>query len=194
MPIDKKNLSGKLLNSMIEVTIELIDNYGIFTFDLKPANMGLLNRRPVLLDVGADCSHLIRPDCDTADYKSFMLLVLLVYCYNFRLSSELTRDQLQQLARHYIRTPGYNRLLDPNYSITTDPCLDLDSFNRRIAPSITTYTAPIEFLTAYSAKDGRGRLLPGEGLWSNILADLLPANLLLNRESLARLLPAALLP
>ena len=99
MPIDKKNLSGELLNRMIDVTIELIDNYGIFTFDLKPANMGLLNRRPVLLDVGADCSHLIRPDCDTTDYKSFMLLVLLVYCYNFRLSAELTLDQLRAFAK-----------------------------------------------------------------------------------------------
>ena len=142
--ITDSNITHDILNGIILAVIDLIDTCRLFTFDLKPANMGLLYGEIKFIDFGPDSSFLLKPDCDTTDYKSIVILILLVYCYNYTV---IVKSKLHELARTYIKS---QRLLDPNYSITTDHCLDLDSFNRRIAPTFETYLTPKEFLYAYS--------------------------------------------
>jgi hypothetical protein len=145
--ITNSNITHDILLDIILAVIDLIDTCRLFTFDLKPPNIGLLYGEIKFIDFGPDSSFLLKPDCDTTDYKSIVILILLVYCYNY---TEIVKYELHKLARTYITGIKYQRLLDPNYSITTDPCLDLDSFNRRIAPTFETYLNPKKFLEAYS--------------------------------------------
>jgi hypothetical protein len=150
------NLTGDVLHTIIESFVELIDDYGLFTFDLKPPNMGIrtIDGTLVFIDFGPDSSFLLRPDCDTTDYKSAIILILLIYCYNFCLGDPmLTREHLRALAREFIHDIAYQRLFSPDYRIEGDPCLDL-SFNKRLAPSFKTYLTPKQFLDVYSIPRG----------------------------------------
>ena len=149
--IREGNLTYPILRHIIDRSIELIDNYGLFTLDLKPPNMGLKNGLGVFIDFSLDSSFLINPDCDTSDYKSVMILILLVYCYNFCVGdpTKLSREHLRELAREFIPDIAYRRLCEPDYRIENDPCLDL-TFNRGIAPSFDTYERPEIFLRHYS--------------------------------------------
>lgn len=147
------NLTDDVLRVIIESSVELIDDYGLFTFDLKPPNMGIRtnDRTLVFIDFGPDSSFLLKPDSDTTVYKSAIILILLVFCYNFCLGHpKLTREHLRALAREFIHD---RRLFHANYTIEGDPFLDL-SFNKRLAPSFKTYLNPIDFLEAYSKPRG----------------------------------------
>lgn len=150
------NLTYPVLRHIIDRSIELIDNYGLFTLDLKPSNMGLKNGLGVFIDFSLDSSFLINPDCDTSDYKSVMILILLVFCYNFCLGdpTKLSREHLRELAREFVTGITYRRLCEPDYRIENDPCLDL-TFNRGIAPSFDTYKRPETILRHYSRRDDK---------------------------------------
>lgn len=147
------NLTYELLRHIIDRSIELIDNYGLFTLDLKPHNMGLKNGLGVFIDFSFDSSFLVDPDCDTSDYKSVMILILLVFCYNFCLGdpTKLSREHLRDLAREFVTGITYRRLCEPDYRIENDPCLDL-TFNKGIAPSFDKYKRPETILRHYSKR------------------------------------------
>ena len=147
------NLTYDLLRGIIVRSIELMDNFGLFTLDLKPPNMGLRNGALVFIDYGVDSSFLIKPECNTRDYKSVMILILLVYCYNYCLDDPtmLSREQLRQLAREFVIGITYRRLCTPDYRIENDPCLDL-MMNQLVGPSFDGYLTPETFLTHYSTR------------------------------------------
>jgi hypothetical protein len=154
------NLTYDILHHIIDRSIELIDNYGLFTLDLKPSNMGIKNHLGVFIDFSMDSSFLVNPNCDTSDYKSVMILILLIYCYNFCVGdpTKLSMEQLRDLARKFVPGIRYRRLCHPDYRIENDPCLDL-TFNRRIAPSFDTYVTPETVVLHYSTReDGSNNL------------------------------------
>ena len=152
--ITNSNITLDVLNGIILAVIDLIDTCRLFTFDLKPPNMGLFYGKIKFIDFGPDSSFLLKPDCDTTDYKSIVILILLVYCYNFCLGDPmLTREDLRAFAREFIHDIEYQKLFQADYIVEEDPCLDL-SFNKRLAPSFETYLTPKQFLDVYSIPRG----------------------------------------
>ena len=150
----KGNLSREMLTKIIDTAIELLDNYGLFTLDFKPSNMGLLNGSIVFIDVDPAWSYLVKPEYDTTEYKSLIVLIVLVHSYRFSCfdCKLLTHADLRDLARNYIRKKNYKRLISGNYIVNTDPFLDL-TFNKGIAPSFTQFMTPLEALNHYTVVD-----------------------------------------
>jgi hypothetical protein len=141
--INDNNITLKILQQIIDAANDLLDKCRLFTFDLKPPNVGLLYGRIVFIDFGPDCSFKLFEDCDTTDYKSLIILILLIYCYNY---TEIPRKELTKLANKYIK--NYKRFFE-GYDVNYDRNIDLD-FNRTLAPSYKEYTTPIEYLQAYA--------------------------------------------
>ena len=145
---NKVSLTKKILKTIIERTIELLTNHRLFTLDLKPSNVGILKRKILFIDFGPDCSFFVKDGCDLTEYTSAIILILLVYCYSFMLSMQLTKEDLRGLAREFIPNRSVSSLFHPDYMIETDPCLDL-YINRRVAPSFNHYLKPITVLSGY---------------------------------------------
>jgi hypothetical protein len=138
-------LTEQILINIIERAIDLLTKHRMFTLDLKPSNVGILKGKIVFIDFGPNCSFLLKVGCDITEHKSAIILILLAYCHNSMLSTQITIEQLRKLADHYIPNKRMSSLFHPDYRIDTDRCLDL-SINRIVAPSFGNYLNPINFL------------------------------------------------
>jgi hypothetical protein len=155
--VKKGNLNRALLLDIIHRAVALMDEGGVFTFDLKPDNVGRLNGRTVFIDFEANTSFWLKVGHSPSQYKSAMILILLSYCYDWRLSDELTKEDLQELAFHFVPNEP-SRLFDRGYTIESDLGIDL-SINLRVAPSFTDFQVPLKILEAYTTfkyKDKKG--------------------------------------
>jgi hypothetical protein len=151
LQINKDNLDIELLIQIIETSIYVLNNFLLFTLDLKPDNIGLLNGRCMFIDFGPDCSYKLRPGDHVEDYKSLIVLILLTFCFSYNpySSSIILRDDLQHIARTYIRNTNYRRFFHQDYSVVYDRNIDIN-FNRRIAPTFVDQVFPIQFIDSYS--------------------------------------------
>mgnify|MGYP000261066126 CR=1 FL=1 len=148
----KGNLSREMLTKIIDTAIELLDNYGLFTLDFVPSNMGLLNGRIVFIDVDPARTYLVQPNYDTTEYKNVIVLILLVHSYRYSCvdCELLTHNDLRDLARLYVRDKNYHRLISKEYNVETDQHLVL-AFNEGIAPSVREFITPLTTLNNYTA-------------------------------------------
>ena len=140
------DITEEILVGIIQAAIDLIDQYKLFTLDLKPDNMGMLNGKYVFIDFGPECSYKLKDECVQEVinyYKSLTILILLIYCYNDKYyTNKNHRLLLKRLADHYIYNFIYsNKYMkdfkpDPiqDYSWETDPNIDY-GFNKEVAPS-----------------------------------------------------------
>lgn len=146
-------LTEPILIEIIKRAIDLLTKHRMFTLDLKPSNIGILKGKIVFIDFGPNCSFLLKVGCDITEYKSAIILILLAYCHNSMLSTQITIEQLRKLADDYIPNKRMSSLFHPDYRIETDRCLDL-SINRHVAPSFRNYLNPINFLI-HNSKFGK---------------------------------------
>jgi hypothetical protein len=146
--VKKSNLDKALLSDIIHRSVALMDEGGVFTFDLKPPNVGILNEMIVFIDFEANTSFWLKVGCIPSEYKSAMILILLSYYYHLCLSDKLTKEDLRELAFEFVPNKP-SRLFDKGYRIQSDDGIDL-SINQRVAPSFTDYQTPFKILEAYT--------------------------------------------
>lgn len=100
--IDINKMDVTTLTYIIDAAIDLMNTHSLFTFDLKPENVGILERRINFIDFGLENSFKLKDDVSPdikSMYVSYSILILLVWClYN----STIPHNELKGLARQYI--------------------------------------------------------------------------------------------
>jgi hypothetical protein len=180
--INNEMLNAELLNNIIEAAQLLMDKYLLFTFDLKPANVGILDDNINFIDFGLENSYKLvnsaTPDTKK-NYVAFSILILLVFCWFHTTMSHTELRELAQLhipIKKYIRAfkrfnnamklkvdiktkpPIYSPVNPEGYHQLFDPNIDVKfnfpKFNPDVVdPSIVRMIVePYQFLEAYGRK------------------------------------------
>ena len=105
--IDINKMNVTTLTYIIDAAIDLMNTHSLFTFDLKPGNVGVLEGRINFIDFGLESSFKLKDDVSIeikGKYVLYSILILLVCClYN----SIIPQNELKELAREYIHVKIY---------------------------------------------------------------------------------------
>jgi hypothetical protein len=102
--IDARTMIVDTLVDIIRATKALMETLRLFTFDLKPANVGISHGGFIqFIDFGKENSFKLVENAEEPTrnlYVSFSILILLIYCYNN--SPLIPTEDLLRLARDHI--------------------------------------------------------------------------------------------
>lgn len=176
--IDNRTINAELLNDIIEAAKLLMEHHLLFTFDLKPANVGLLDGNINFIDFGLENSYKLKDNATPKTKKSyvaFSILILIVFCY---FHTTIPHTELRKLAQLHIpiktyndafkrfnnarrltvnfktKPPSYSAMNPEGYHPLFDPNIDVrfnfPHFNPDVDPSILRIVVePYQFLETY---------------------------------------------
>lgn len=108
--IKNETMTVQILKDIIEAAQLLMERHLLFTFDLKPENLGyeLLYGNINFIDFGLENSYKLKDNATPKtkkNYVAFSILILLVFCY---LHTPIKNKEIRELAQLHIPIKKYN--------------------------------------------------------------------------------------